>query len=213
MSMFVGPYLNIAEAQGPRAYEVRTGRKYLTALEGGDVRCWPEYHLILVDERTGHLTVEGGYGTFAYGWPNVARGPESLHSFLYDLEFDYFMGKASKQPYRIVDLDATMERLKRDLIRDRREGWLDKKEARDLWHGLECGGDNDSRSFVESLMRESGWCARLDYSDPSVMIDHPGMRNFWNEVWRPFAEEVLRPHWLQHQAQRVIPRSRALVAA
>lgn len=213
MSLFVGPYLNIVEAAGPRAYEVRNGRRYLTALEGGEVRCWPEYHLILIDERTGYLTIEGGYGTFAYGWPSVARGAESLHSFLYKLHFAYFMGKAAKQPYMVADLDATITSLQRELLADRRCQYLEKREARDLWDHLEDADHDSADELVRSLYRDSGWSARLDCSDPSVMIEHPGMRRFWDEVWTPFAQEVLRPHWLQHQAKTPLPKRRALIVA
>lgn len=213
MGIFVGPYLNIAEAAGPKAYEVRSGSRFLTALEDGEVRCWPEYHLILIDERTGYVTIEGGYGTFSYRWPSVARGPESLHSFLYDLNFDYFMGKAAKQPYRVADLDKTVAGLRRQLIEDRRRLDIDRREARDLWQALEDADHDGADQFVRALYDDAHWSARLDYSDPLVMVDDPGVRRFWAEVWKPFAEQVLRPHWLQHQARRPLPANRALVAA
>lgn len=214
MSIDVGPYLTIREAKGPRAYEVRSGRQYLSALEDGDVRQWSEYHLILIDERTGYVTIEGGYGTFAYGWPNIARGEESVHAFLYDLHFDYFMGKAAKQAWRVSDLDATLKELRGEIIEDRRRGDLDASDARQLWDDLEecepCSSDDE---FLRHLFDHGRWVARLDYSSPLVMIDHPAMRRFWNEVWKPFAEDVLRPHWLDHAKKRPLPARRALVLA
>jgi hypothetical protein len=209
MSIHVGPYFDCREAEGPKAYEVRNGQRFLSALEDGKVQCWPEYHLILIDERTGNLLIEGGYGTFSYGWSRSGRDGESLHSFLYDLDFDYFMKKAAKQPYRVIDLDATVKGLRKDLLRERHDGSYTRDEAREMWETLEAAEGYGS-GLVDRLCEDGQWSEFLDYSDPSVMVDHPRMRRFWDEVWTPFAEAVLRPHWLQHIKQRPIPARRAL---
>lgn len=208
------------EVQGPRAYEVRTGDRYLHGLEDGEIRCWPEYHLFIVDERTGSLLIEGGYGTFSYGWPAVARGPQSLHAFLYDLHFDYFMGKASKQPHRIVDHERTVAELKRDLIKTRWEygrwkgtAWT-KARVRSMWDDLtswEC--DVQGADLVRRLFEDHDWYEYLDCSDPSYMQDHPRMRRFWDEVWSVFREQILRPHYLEYIKTKPIRRGRALVSA
>lgn len=199
----LGLHTTCQPVEGPKAYEVRSGSRYLQSLEDGEIRSWPDYHFILIDERTGHLMIEGGYGTFSYGWPAYGRGKVSLHAFLYDLHFDYFMGKAARQPYRVADFDATVHALQREILSDRRCRFLDRREARELWDDLdEARADNDCDGMVRRLYDDSAWSARLDCSDPSVMRDHPGMVRFWDEVWRPFCEEVLRPHWIAHREQQ-----------
>lgn len=195
------PYLRIAEIPPPATYEVQSGQWWLHgSIEDGEVRSWGERHVITLNEATGHFTCEGGYGTFSYCWPAPNRGKESLHAFLYDVHFDYFMGKASKQPHRVADHDATVARLKRDICRDRRDGWIDKDNARELWRVVDWADEGDTAALVRNLYEDSDWSARLDCSDPSVMIDHPGMRRFWAEVWEPFAEQILKPHWDAHRA-------------
>lgn len=219
MSLDLGRHDRAIEVQGPRAYEVRTGTRYLRALEDGEIACWQEYHLFIIDERTGSVMIEGGYGTFSYGWPSVARGPEPLHSFLYDLHFDYFMGKAAKQPHRIVDHDRTVSELKRQLMKTRWEDgrWRGtdwgKARVREMWDDLvswECGYQGES--LVQKLFEDSNWYQFLDCSDPSYMQDHPCMRRFWDEVWSVFREQVLKPHWLSHLAKTPLPRRRALIS-
>lgn len=213
MSINIGPHFHCKEVPGPKAYEVRSGTRYLTSIEDGEVRCWPEYHLILIDESKGYLSIEGGYGTFSYGWPNVVRGGRSLHSFLYSLDFYYFMEKASKQAHCIGDTEATVARLRREILTDRRQKWIEKDHARGLWDTLECASHDYASELVRELYHDREWSERLDYSDPTVMIDHPGMRRFWDEVWKPFCEDVLRPHWLDYVKTIPIPRNRAMVAA
>lgn len=219
MALDLGRHDRVTEVAGPRAYEVRTGARYLHGLEDGEIRHWPEYHLFIVDERTGSLMIEGGYGTFSYAWPNRARDGESLHAFLYDLDFDYFMGKASKQPHRVNDDKRTLRELKVDLLKRRREegswsgGQWTKDVVREMWDDL-LGWESDYRGddLVRKLFEDGAWSEFLDYSDPSYTKEHPGLRRFWDEVWATFRRQVLREHWLDHVKRRPLPRRRALVS-
>lgn len=208
----------VTEVQGPRAYEVRTGNRYLHGLEDGEIRHWPEYHLFILDERTGSIMIEGGYGTFSYGW--TSRGRDcSLHAFLYGLDFDYFMTKAAKQPHRIVDHDRTVRELKKSLIESRRDAGLSeratwtKRRVREMWDHLDSlEGDYRDKELVSRLYEDRDWYEWLDCSDPSYMQDAPCMRRFWDDVWETFREQVLRRHWLDHIAKTPLPRRRALVS-
>jgi len=207
MTSFSVPYSRIAEIPAPATYEVQSGEWWLHgSLENGEARSWGERHIITINEATGHFTCEGGYGTFSYCWPSPARGPESLHAFLYDTDFDYFMKKSAKQPYRVADHDATVRDLRQRVVQDRREGWIDKADARELWTDISDADQGDTEGMIRSLYEYRRWMDRLDCSDPSVMIDHPGMRRFWKEVWEPFARQILKPHWDAHrvtQAEKV----------
>lgn len=168
----------------PITYRIITQQQ----MEDGTVSEWRECHLVSINEATGHVSIEGGYGTFSYVWRHI--GDRTLHHFLAGLDFGYFMEKAAKQTYRIADTDGTIAKLKREIIEDRRRNDIDKTVARQLWDDLE---DHDVDSnLVEYLYRTSGkWCERLDYTDPTIMVDHPATRRFWNEIWRPFCETTL----------------------
>lgn len=210
----LGRFDRVTEVQGPRAYEVRTGKRYLHGLEDGEVRHWPEYHLFILDERTGSLMIEGGYGTFSYGW--TSRGRDcSLHAFLYGLDFDYFMKKASKTPHMVFDGERTVKAMRASVIEARRWRDLTKAQAADIWFDIDHYiGDypSDENEFYHSFGRcDSELHDFFCDGGPSLYTtEHPGMRRFWDEVWEAFREQVLRRHWLDHIAKTPLPRQRAL---
>lgn len=220
--------LQIRELPAPKYYEVI----YTQRWQGKDgQRSWNERALVMIDEVKGHLSVESGYGNFSYIWGASGRSGESLHGFLYCLDFDYFMGKASTKPHRIPDHDRTLRELRRDLIRYRRDegnwigAWMTRETARSMWDDLDSyEADYRGDDLVRKLYEDSDWSRFLDCSDPTCTMEDPGMRRFWNELWRPFAENVLR-HWylidkqrrparrlaeLQIEARYPIPRRRAI---
>lgn len=212
----LGHHDRVTEVQGPRAYEVRTGKRYLHGLEDGEVRHWPEYHLFVLDERTGSIMIEGGYGTFSYGW--TSRGRDcSLHAFLYDLDFDYFMKKASKTPHMVFDGDTTIAKMRGDVIQARKDGDLTKAQAADIWFDIEHyveGCTFNENEFYLAFGRAGSELQHFfcDGGPRLYTKEHSGMRRFWDEVWQLFREQVLRQHWLDHIAKTPLPRRRALVS-
>jgi hypothetical protein len=198
--------LAIRELPAPKYYEVVYARRYRHE-EG--VRGWSERALIAIDETKGHLSIESGYGKFSFIWTAEGRGGESLHGFLYDLDFDYFMKKASTKPHRIPDHERTVRELRADLLRRRREAggwprdWMTKERAREMWDEIDYWeSDYQGADFVRKLFEDSNWAQFLDYSDPTCTMEDPGLRRFWEELWRPFAENVLRHWWLINRQQR-----------
>lgn len=219
--------LQIRELPAPKYYEVIYTQRFQHE-EG--VRSWNERALIMIDDAKGHFSVESGYGNFSNIWGASGRGGETLHGFLYTCDFDYFMDKASTKPHRIPDYDATVLQLRKDLLQRRREAagwsrdWMTRERARSMWDDLERLQWDHADTMVRSLFEDSDWCQFLDYSDPTCTKEDPGLRRFWNELWRPFAENVLR-HWylidkqrrparalaaLQREARYPISRRRAL---
>lgn len=178
----------VNEVPAPRTYEVRTGFGGL-----GD------FHTITIDDRTGALTIDGSYGTFAYRWTSYGqdRGV-TLHEFLYDLDFDYFMNKASKQPYRIPDWKSTKKDMLSRVLEERRARELTKDDARYLFDLTVSAFERDPLSegdfysafedykLYDFFMSDGGYNFR-------TMV-HPGMQNFWDEVWLPFCTTVLKKH-------------------
>lgn len=205
MSKPLPSQLQIRELPAPKYYEVIYTQRFQH--EDG-VRSWNERALIVIDEAKGHFSVESGYGNFAYSWSREGRGGESLHGFLFDTDFDYFMGKASAKPHRIPDHDRTVKALRRDLCERRREegnwsgAWLTKKRAREMWEDLDSWeGGYRGDDLVRKLFEDSDWAKFLDYSDPSYDMVDPGLHRFWTELWRPFCHNVLR-HWFEIDKQR-----------
>jgi hypothetical protein len=185
------PFASVAEIEAPVTFEVFTGRRYLHALEEpdvgkGQIRCWRERARFSIDDASGLVQAETEYGTFSYYWPPAYRS-EDLFTFLADLDFDYFMNKAAKQPYRVLDLNRTIASFRREIIRERREGWMERDVARDRWEGLDRlegeapqSGDEFMRIWHD-ISALSDWLYGADVSYHEM--DHGGARHFWDVIW------------------------------
>lgn len=135
--------MSVREMPGPIMFEV------ITHTEGGKFR---ERSVFTLDEVTGLFMAESPYGTFSYYWPPAYRC-SNLYTFIAGLDFDYFMNKAAKQPYREMDLERTLKGCRRDLIEERRK-WGDptKDRAREIWDALKSIEHNGPFSSEESFL-------------------------------------------------------------
>lgn len=193
-SMPIGQHVNIQEVSGARTYHVDTGDRYLTALEDGEIRCWPERHTFILNEETGDIVVMGDYGVFAYCWTDQMRAGRSLHNFLAGMSFDYFMRKASTTPHMVADIDATITRMKRELLKDRRDGDLDKALAKNIWDSIELYLDpgQGRDEFMHELFSDATLADYYCDGGPYIIErEHDGMRRFWDQVWSTFRQDVL----------------------
>lgn len=205
MGINLGPHNVVREVPGPRTYEVTTGDRYLRNLENGEIGYLPERHVIMIDETTGRVMIDGGYGTFAYCWPSYGRGDTSLHAFLWSLGFDYFMNKASTKPYMEADIPATFASMKRDLLRDRRRGDFEKDKARVIWDILveDLHEHMTEHEFTETLLRDGTLYEHYCDGGPHIVTRENGaMRRFWDEVWETFRREVLASHAETERARK-----------
>src|SRR3546814_11053560 len=81
-----------------------------------------------------------------YTW-HPSRRESDIFTFLASLDFDYFMEKACKCPWRIFDLDRTIAH-HRDEIRTERRGrrnFTDLSRSEERRVGTECGSTCRSR--------------------------------------------------------------------
>jgi hypothetical protein len=193
-SLPIGPHQSVEETSPTRTYEVVTGDRYLHGLEDGAIRCWPDRHVFMLNEETGDIVITGDRGTFVGHWSLQMRGGKSLASFLADLNFDYFMKKTAKQPYMVADIDATIGRMRRDLLKDRRDGGIEKAVARDIWETMDlCLDPGQGREEFEAAVYGDGTLYER-FSDGGlhvVEVEHAGTRIFWDEVWSVFRRDVL----------------------
>lgn len=206
MGIDIGTYFSLKEITAPKTYKITTGSRSLTALEDGEALCaWPENHIFTLHEETGHVMIESSYGHFSYCWPAANRGMGySLQGFLYGLSFDYFMGKAMADNYMIADIDATLAGYKLDLLRDRKSGHINKEDARDIWERLdEIPSGCFENEFIIHLSNDP--VLNENYFDgyPSIrMKEKTSARCFWDNVWCPFREAVLKPYAVKDQELR-----------
>jgi hypothetical protein len=203
------PIAIVAEVPAPVTFEVITGRRYLHALEEPDdgsnqVRGFRERSRFSFDEATGLVQIESEYGTFSYYWPPAYRG-EDLFTFLADLDFDYFMGKAAKQRYRILDLERTLTDLRLRLIEGRRGGWIGRGVARDRWEALErLEGEHmvtgeDFMRVWHDVSELADWLYGMDAY--YLEKDDPGARHFWDVIWKALIDS---PEFRRHMKPKAV---------
>lgn len=208
MGMDLGFSSSIVEIHGTRTWRISVGDTRLTALEDGDILHWPEYHLFVMDETTGHLMVDGSFGTFAHAWPSWGRAKgQSLAAFLLTLRFDYFMAKAARQPWSEVDVRASILSMRREVLDERRKGYFEAAPTREVWDDLKDLDFDMTEGELTRAVWESGPLYDRFFADggPSfVRRDVTLARRFWNEVWEAFRDKVLKP---------MVERERALAIA
>jgi hypothetical protein len=197
------PIAIVAEVPAPVTFEVITGRRYLHALEAPDdgrdqVRGFRERARFSIDDASGLVQIESEYGTFSYYWPPAHRR-EDLFTFLASLDFYYFMGKAAKQPHRVLDLDRTIAGFRKEILMERRSLVIGPATARYRWDGLD-RLDGEAPQSGDDFMRIwhdisdlADWLYGADVSYHEM--DHGGARHFWDEVW---ATLIASPEYRRH---------------
>ena len=199
--MNVGLAHSTREVEAARTYVVTSGTMHLDRLEDGRVRHWPDRHVFMVNEATGDVVATGDRGTYAACWPAANRGGRSLHAFLLQLGFDYFMQKAHQGPYTEADVPLTLRDMRQELLADRRAGEMDGKAARNLWDLLDEDVDEnmDERTFVDALYADRDLCERFCV-DGTYIRRRPKTQAtlFWNEAWKAFRHDVLLP-WRERE--------------
>lgn len=197
MSLDLGISSSVRAVSGTGAWWITAGGRSLTRLEGGDVLQWPESHLFVLNEETGHLMVDGSLGTFAHAWPSWGRAKgESLAGFLSKVGFDYFMTKAARQPWTEVDVPASIMSMRRTTLKERRAAWIERAAAREIWDDLAELDEQMMEGELLHALTSSGVLYDTFVADggpPFVRRTVGTARRFWDEVWPTFRTQVLVP--------------------
>lgn len=175
----------------PVLFRVRTGHTFLRQLEDGEVQSSSEYATFTIDEGTGGFSCQSEYGDYAYVWPPHARRTD-IFTFLASLGFDYFMNKAAKDSWRILDLAATIEYHRNEIRQERRgrrhSADLSKEMANDLWEALDEIAQEHPRTESDFY---AAWHRQpvlgeffVDYAPHVTMKVSPIAQTFWDEVWK-----------------------------
>lgn len=87
--------------------------------------------IVTIDENGGLFNAQSDYGSYSYSWP--CHGRDSFKHFILELVEDksYFLGKVANDKFYYME--KTEKAWKEEVIRARREGELDKDQARELW--------------------------------------------------------------------------------
>src|SRR3546814_6236585 len=118
--LHVGVARSVEILPSPTLFRVNFGHQFLRQLEDGTLATDAQHAIVTIDEATGAFSCQSGFMDFAYTW-HPSRRESDIFTFLASLDFDYFMEKACKCPWRIFDLDRTIAH-HRDEIRTERRG-------------------------------------------------------------------------------------------
>ena len=155
----------------------------------------------------GSLVITGDFGPFTHTWTHIGSG--SFIDFLESLEFDYAMTKLSPQDIEVFDGDKTRDRIKKEIIDRRLEGYITAAQARHFWDEI-CHLDLDSENDAYRDLSEIEWSGidpdgdRLyshltllnalfggDLSDiPLGKSVRGNLEYFWREMWPIILVEI-----------------------
>lgn len=139
-----------------------------------------------------YVAVISDWGNFGHLWSHCGAPPER---FLARLERGYAMGKFLGDKLMDYDGEGTLKEIRCWLLELRREGDIDKEQAREVWDHIE-----DNSSEIEfgihemvQVMGSIPLSARLRPCEPWELARKrisPQAEDFWRWAWPPFVEAL-----------------------
>ena len=132
----------------------------------------------------GEILINSDYGNFASQWGNLGM---PMKQFLATVGRDYLLRNLAGLSLYEFDFDASVARVKREVIRDRKDGALDHDEARNAWNAIPA--ENRGKDlFIHELLTcdafgDEPWHFCEDRERPALV-------HFYADVWLPFAEHL-----------------------
>ena len=142
-------------------------------------------------EGGGSIQIQSDYGEFAHIWSSI--GCRTLIEFLCSVDMDYFMKKTRTSDYRLFSAEKTDKAIKRDIISCRKDGYITKEVAREVWDEVEWAELGNATSETEFYLKVqdvdfAGSFVNTIYDGDYAAIPHrteynPQCTEFWNNVW------------------------------
>jgi len=101
----------------------------------------------------GYFSAVSDYGNYAYAWR--CHGEKDFRMFFLNIETDYVASKLC--PRAVYDGEATKKCIREYILDMRKQGLMEKDEAREEWESC---SDVDESDFVFGC-----WCTRTEISD------------------------------------------------
>lgn len=143
----------------------------------------------------GSIDVQSDNGNYAYSWSAI--GDRTITEFLAGTDYSYFMGKTHAGNGRMFCCEKSIEALKNLVIEARYGREIYKDKARDVWNEIEELEHTYSRDdYARTVFERIPWVAdRTEWDIPSLTIDDPHCRRFWDGAWQALCE-----HWKHETA-------------
>jgi hypothetical protein len=133
----------------------------------------------------GSIDIQSDFGSYSHFWNSI--GERSFRKFLASLDAGYFFGKCMGRGYDVYDPQKTEQWVRELVIERRRDGDLNKEEARDCWDEIQfIDFDSADAYYYSASNRTSLWemCFGEDHhSLPHATKPHPQAEAFWEIIW------------------------------
>lgn len=165
------------------------------------------WSIFTLDDEVGDLTVQSDWGNFSYVWG--ARGKQTLKEFLVSAEPSYIKDKFSYPDNggknHVYEKDS-LESLRMDIIRARRDHSLSKEYARAFWkslseldfhgdvnrvyHSIDMMQEKLDLSYDLDLYEDGPWSDDYDIMGKVVVGCSPQLNVFMERVWPVFIDTL-----------------------
>lgn len=148
----------------------------------------------------GEIAIHSSFGSWAYTW--TACGV-SFKRFLCGIDFDYAFTKFMGARLRKFDGEATLNQIKREIIRQRRQTDLSAESAREVWELVDWGSENIEGSNPTAYgheMQEIGEALSFNHPMREYFLDPCAWPNvtrydeqavgFWRDIWPEFTKAL-----------------------
>lgn len=174
---------SLSSPSTPGSASSKSGRYAVTPMNGMEIYRIGSEAIITLQPSTGYVAVSCPHHNELNGcyWWN-ARGKDSLHKFLLEIDQHYTLGKlfahGSLEEY---DEDRTKKEIRQYVLTSRRDGELTNNQARDLWDEIDIA---DSDHDIATI---SGIECPYDFirTKPKYCAGW-----FWDNVWKSFTDHL-----------------------
>lgn len=182
-------------------YEVRDGRGEWANIT---LHCWTRTHSQGTQHEgtyhCGEITIQSSFGCWGYIW--TACG-SPFKRFLQRASFDYVFTKFMGDKLARYDGDATVRKLRSEVIEQRKRRRLDMDEARKVWDAIayeadriESGSETDFGYAMFDIARalDDKHPMREHFADPCAWDrctrHDPQAAGFWRCIWPLFIDAL-----------------------
>jgi len=136
---------------------------------------------IILDPSLGLICCYTSYGSYNFRWSSPGS---DFRKFLTQINYGYAMGKFLGAR-EVLDIDATIKRLKADVRESRRDGGLTKEEAQECYEAIASCADYDQGAFMQALSQTEYTTHFPDWWEMGVYHYGSDAVGFWKNMWTP----------------------------
>ena len=137
---------------------------------------------------SGYISVVGSFGSFGHYFGNTGG---DFRAFLCGCDRYYLGGKFFGLQARVFDCDRTVEALKRFVIKQRRDGSLERDEARDMFDAVkDADHSNSEEGFFMQLSQTMPKFYEWEIYGMVERVMNPQLAGFFDDIWPGFVAEL-----------------------